>query len=60
MIKLLESIPDAMKPFSETGKVDDIFRPRMLGQGIFATTTAYSGEDERDSGRKPNGIPVGR
>jgi hypothetical protein len=22
--------------------------------------TAYSGEDERDSGRKPNGIPVGR
>jgi len=24
------------------------------------TTSAYSGEGERDSGRKPNGIPVGR
>jgi type IV secretion system protein VirB4 len=41
MIKLLESVPNAMKPFSEAGKVDDIFRPRMLGHGIFATTTGY-------------------
>jgi type IV secretion system protein VirB4 len=30
-----------MRPFAEAGKVDEIFRPRMLGNGIFATTTGY-------------------
>lgn len=40
-MKLFESVPAPLKPFSEAGKVDDIFRPRMLGHGIFATTTGY-------------------
>jgi hypothetical protein len=32
---------------------------RVLGT-LLVVRTAYSGEGERDSGRKPNGIPVGR
>jgi hypothetical protein len=30
------------------------------GPGAKHEALAYSGEGERDSGRKPNGIPVGR
>jgi len=41
MIKLFESVPSPMKHFTEAGKVDQIFRPRTLGNGMFATTTGY-------------------
>ena len=47
MIKLslkrphIRSIPDVMRPFMKAGKVDDIFRPRILTNGIFATPTGY-------------------
>jgi type IV secretion system protein VirB4 len=34
-------VPDVMKPFVKAGKVDDIFRPRVLANGIFATSTGY-------------------
>src|SRR5690348_15803603 len=37
----IRSIPGAMRPFIKAGKVDDIFRPRNLGNGVFATTTGY-------------------
>jgi type IV secretion system protein VirB4 len=37
----IRSVPDAMRPFAKAGKVDDIFRPRSLGNGLFATTTGY-------------------
>ena len=30
-----------MRPFVKAGKVDDIFRPRVLGNGLFTTTTGY-------------------
>ena len=30
-----------MRPFVKAGKVDDIFRPRILGNGLFATATGY-------------------
>jgi type IV secretion system protein VirB4 len=32
-------VPSSMEPFARAGKVDDIFRPRILGNGIFATAT---------------------
>jgi hypothetical protein len=35
----LRMIPDVMRPFVKVGKVDDIFRPRILGNGVFATPT---------------------
>jgi hypothetical protein len=34
-------LPDALRPFAKAGKVDDIFRPRILGHGLFATPTGY-------------------
>jgi type IV secretion system protein VirB4 len=37
----LHAVPDVMRPFAKAGKVDDIFRPRILGNGIFATQTGY-------------------
>jgi len=37
----IRSIPDVMRPFAKAGKVDDIFRPRILSNGIFATPTGY-------------------
>jgi type IV secretion system protein VirB4 len=37
----LHSVPEVMRPFAKAGKVDDIFRPRVLGNGIFATATGY-------------------
>ena len=30
-----------MRPFAKAGKVDDIFRPRIMRNGIFATPTGY-------------------
>jgi type IV secretion system protein VirB4 len=32
-------VPNALRPFAKAGKVDDIFRPRILGNGLFATAT---------------------
>jgi type IV secretion system protein VirB4 len=40
-MKFFESVHNPVKPFREAGKVDDIFRPRMLGHGIFTTATGY-------------------
>ena len=40
-MKLFKSIPSPLAAFTDAGKVDDIFRPRMLGNGIFATNTGY-------------------
>ena len=37
----LRSIPAVMQPFVRAGKVDEIFRPRILPNGIFATATGY-------------------
>src|SRR5690348_8522322 len=37
----IRSISGAIRPFLKAGKVDDIFRPRRLGNGVFATTTGY-------------------
>jgi type IV secretion system protein VirB4 len=37
----IHSVPDVMRPFVKGGKVDDIFRPRILGNGVFATATGY-------------------
>src|SRR3569833_512867 len=37
----IRSIPAVMRPFVGAGKVDDIFRPRVLANGIFATATGY-------------------
>jgi hypothetical protein len=37
----IRSVPNAMRPFAKAGKVDDIFRPRILGNGLFATATGY-------------------
>ena len=37
----IRSIPDAMRPFVKAGKVADISRPRILGNGIFAAPTGY-------------------
>jgi type IV secretion system protein VirB4 len=37
----LHSVPDVLKPFRKAGKVDDIFRPRIVGNGVFATATGY-------------------
>jgi type IV secretion system protein VirB4 len=37
----VHSVPDVLKPFHKAGKVDDIFRPRIVGNGIFATSTGY-------------------
>lgn len=34
-------VPAVMRPFRKAGKVDDIFRPRVLRNGIFATSTGY-------------------
>jgi type IV secretion system protein VirB4 len=35
------AIPDVMRPFVKAGKVDTIFRPRVFGNGVFATPTGY-------------------
>ena len=37
----VRSIPKALQPFVKAGKVDDVFRPRVLGNGLFATPTGY-------------------
>ena len=37
----LQTIPDVMRPFAKAGKVDTIFLPRVLANGIFATPTGY-------------------
>ncbi len=37
----VHSTPDPLRPFGKAGKVDDIFRPRILRNGIFATPTGY-------------------
>lgn len=37
----IRSIPKVLRPFAKAGKVDDIFRPRSLGNGLFATATGY-------------------
>ena len=37
----VHSVPDVLRPFRKAGKVDDIFRPRIIGNGIFATATGY-------------------
>ncbi len=37
----LHSIPEVLRPFAKAGKVDDIFRPRVLANGVFATPTGY-------------------
>ena len=37
----IHSVPDVMRPFVKGGRVDDIFRPRILGNGVFATATGY-------------------
>jgi type IV secretion system protein VirB4 len=37
----IRRFPDVMRPFVKGGKVDDIFRPRVLSSGIFATPTGY-------------------
>ena len=34
-------VPTVLRPFAKAGKVDDIFRPRILGNGVFATATGY-------------------
>jgi type IV secretion system protein VirB4 len=34
-------IPKEMRPFANAGKVDDIFQPRFLSNGLFATPTGY-------------------
>ena len=33
----LRSVPEVLRPFVKAGRVDDIFRPRILTNGIFAT-----------------------
>ena len=38
---ILKALPEASRFYSEAGKVDDIFHPRMLGDGFFATKTGY-------------------
>jgi len=35
------STPAVLRPFARAGKVDDIFRPRVLTNGVFATRTGY-------------------
>lgn len=37
----LRRVPDLMRPFAKAGKVDTIFRPRALANGMFATPTGY-------------------
>jgi hypothetical protein len=37
----VQRVPDVLRPFHKAGKVDDIFRPRIIGNGIFATSTGY-------------------
>ncbi len=37
----IHTVPDVLKPFRKAGKVDDVFRPRIVGTGIFATATGY-------------------
>jgi type IV secretion system protein VirB4 len=37
----LHSVPEVLRPFVKGGKVDAIFRPRVLANGIFATQTGY-------------------
>ena len=34
-------VPKPLRPFAKAGKVDDVFRPRILGNGLFATATGY-------------------
>jgi len=34
-------VPEVLRPFVKAGKVDTIFRPRVLANGIFATPTGY-------------------
>jgi type IV secretion system protein VirB4 len=34
-------VPDFLRPFVKAGKVDSIFRPRVFGNGVFATATGY-------------------
>lgn len=36
----IRRFPDAMRPFTKAGKVNDIFWPRSLGNGLFATLPA--------------------
>ena len=37
----LQRVPDPLRPFGKSGSVDSIFRPRVLGNGIFAINTGY-------------------
>ena len=37
----VQSVPDVLRPFRKAGKVDSIFRPRIVGNGVFATSTGY-------------------
>ncbi len=34
-------VPKSLRPFAKAGKVDDLFRPRIWRNGLFATTTGY-------------------
>lgn len=38
---IFKTNPEERRFYSEAGKVDDIFQPRMLGDGYFATKTGY-------------------
>ena len=37
----VHSVPDVLRPFRKAGKVDSIFRPRIVGNGVFATPSGY-------------------
>ena len=37
----IRSVPKPFQPFVRAGKVDDVFRPRILHNGMFATATGY-------------------
>jgi type IV secretion system protein VirB4 len=40
-MKFFQTTPALLKPFKNAGKVSDIFAPRVLANGIFATPTGY-------------------
>ena len=52
----IRSIPDVMRPFVKAGKVDDIFRPRILANGIFATPPTGYGVSFRLGGIDSEGL----
>ena len=37
----LQRVPDPLRLFGKSGSVDSIFRPRVLGNGVFAINTGY-------------------